>query len=70
MEGHSTEAGEVEVIFLAVPWVGWGDRRHATSVFLVSFFHTCRRLAVKTQLFKTGFVFCGVLADICGEGLF
>lgn len=34
----TTETEEVEVIFMAVPWVSWGDLRHATSVFFVLFF--------------------------------
>lgn len=66
----TTETGEVEVIFVAVPWVSWGDLRHATSVFFVCFLPTCRCLAIKTQLFKSVFIFCGVLADVRGEDLF
>lgn len=34
----TTETEEVEVILMAVPWVSWGDLRHATSVFFVLFF--------------------------------
>lgn len=43
---------------------------YATSIFLVSFFHICKCLAVKTQLFKIVFVFCGVLAGTHEKGLF
>lgn len=37
----TTKTGEVEVIFVAVPWVSWGDLRHATSIFFVFFFFFC-----------------------------